>query len=115
MVANSAEIDVRDLYRQSLYTIADAAVIPRVRSFWEGDSAAKKLGFSHALPVRLNTQNCAWFGSKIYVSFRGGLCPLTPSPPGTLPMDPLCSYLQILATPLLNQFLNIQLIDNGFD
>ena len=99
MVANSAEIDVIDLYRQSLYTIADAAVIPRVRSFWEGASAAKKLGFSHALPVRLNTQNCAWFGSKIYVICcelsRGALPPdhlptrdSAHGPPVLLPPNP---------------------------
>jgi len=44
----------------------------------------QKLGFSHALPFWLNTQNCARFGSKISLSViccdQDPLCPLPPNP-----------------------------------
>jgi len=63
--------------------------------------------------VKLNTQNCAWFGSQISLitamSFREampprtthqGLCPWTPL--GDFrSSDPLCPHVQILATPLM--------------
>ena len=65
------------------------------------------LGFSRALPaahaLRLNTQNCAWFGSQVSViccELSGGFAP--GSRCGTSVPHTLCApYLQILATPLL--------------
>jgi len=66
-----------------------------------------KLGFSHALPVWLNTQNCAWFGSKISLiccelSEGGGFAPAPPTRGSALDpaRGPTCPHLQILATPL---------------
>ena len=112
----SWKITVRHAHLQHLfYFMLDVRAASHWRSQGGRQARAPRNWVHKKIPgcaVELNTQNCAWFGSRISLitamSFREDMPPEPPtrgSVPGprwgtSVPQTPYAPHVQILATPL---------------